>query len=148
LYAGSVLLHPAPVGFVLQLVPVSGWVMVKGGHCTRNDWALAVITAKETITARKQRLFTFLFAIRPTSTADPGGCSIVAVTAALVRIQALTVGNTAKVTTAKGMTPPCSPRNDKRCQTLDNSIQIYAKSQKSRLISWPSCQECQKMSKI
>jgi hypothetical protein len=69
LYAGSVLLHPGFVGFVLQLVPVCGCVIVKGGHCTRNDWALAVTAAKKTITARQQKLLAFVLAIRPTSAA-------------------------------------------------------------------------------
>jgi hypothetical protein len=113
------------VGVALQLVAVaggiSGWVIVKGGHCTRNDWALAVSAAKQTITTRKQRLFIFLLAIRPTSTAVLGGCCMVAVTAAPSRIQALTAG---------------SQRSDKRCQTFANSIHIYAKSHKSRLMSW------------
>src|SRR5215469_9221282 len=31
LYAGSVLLHPGFVGFVVQLVPVNGWVIVLVG---------------------------------------------------------------------------------------------------------------------
>jgi hypothetical protein len=36
-YAGSVLLHPVPMGLVVQLLPVIGCVMVPCGHCTRND---------------------------------------------------------------------------------------------------------------
>jgi hypothetical protein len=63
--------------------------MVLVGHCTRNDWALAVNATKKTTTARKQKLLAFLLAIRPTFAAPVGGC-VFAVTAAPIQIQALT----------------------------------------------------------
>src|SRR5271167_2739729 len=63
LYAGSVLLHPVLVGLVLQLVPVSGCVMVEVGHCTRNDWALAATVAKATRRTGIQTRDDFLMAV-------------------------------------------------------------------------------------
>src|SRR5579864_3219899 len=71
LYKGSVLLHLGPVGFVPQLVPVNGWVMVEVGHCTRNDWALAATVANATRRMGIQTCNDFLMAVQPPSYAGP-----------------------------------------------------------------------------
>jgi hypothetical protein len=65
LYAGSVLLHPAAVGFVPQLVPVNGCVIVEVGHCTRNDCALAATAAKAMMSMEIQTWYDFLMAVQP-----------------------------------------------------------------------------------
>ncbi|PWT81393.1 MAG: hypothetical protein C5B58_09900 [Acidobacteria bacterium] len=68
LYAGSELLHPGPVGLVLQFVPVNGCVMVLVGHCTRNDCALAVTVTSATKRIGIQTWNDFLMTVQPPST--------------------------------------------------------------------------------
>jgi hypothetical protein len=81
LYAGSVLLHPGLVGFVVQPVVVTGCVIVLVGHCTRNDCALAAAAAKVMMNMEIQAWYCFLMVVQPphldpqTEPVADAGCS-------------------------------------------------------------------------